>query len=580
MSVPAGKAPVEARSPQKRRLALIVEDEISARSDLEKHLINSGFDLLTADSGAQAIDLLEHNDVDIVFVKALLPDMESGDLVRYVRTNSSGIFKPIVILVSNSGDSVIRDCIEAGANECLNYQHTPAELDVRLAAMDQLHELRYLYKNSIHEQVVAKQILSVALSARTCEVDGMRVFSQSAAIFSGDLVLSARNPNGGVNILLADFTGHGLSAAIGVLPVADMFSVMTEKGFGPEIIIKNINEKLYTLLPSGMFMAACMVAISSNLRSVCVLNSGMPDVYLLDGESHHIKRRIRSTHIPLGINKGIDKRLEFEEFDIVHGDEFILQSDGLADAVDASGNMFGSKRVERIIEEQADTDFFQAIVSHFSQFCQNRELSDDVTLVALQCGENLNQLSPGEGSVDYQPADSGTDGWRFMIEVSGASLGKINPVPMIIDQYSKLDDPAVSTDKLQSILTALYDNALNHGVLELSHLIDASMNNEDDYVLERNKRFEKIPYGFVRIELKQIVFKDALSLLIRIEDSGRGFDHENYLSDTGGQYQNDTSSQESGIRMVRELCQSMHFQGKGNRVEVIVGQQDSRVADS
>ena len=44
-------------------------------------------------------------------------------------------------------------------------------------------------------------------------------------MFNGDLVLTAPAPNGGVYVLAGDFTGHGLSAAIGSLPVTEIFMI-------------------------------------------------------------------------------------------------------------------------------------------------------------------------------------------------------------------------------------------------------------------------------------------------------------------------------------------------------------------
>ena len=575
MSVPAGRGAVDARSLSGRGRLLIVQGGSSTPGNLENQLIDLGFELLKCQSGKQAIGLFEGNNVDMVLINAVLPDMSGTDLVRNLKAQSSEDFVPVILLASESDAEKLLDCMEAGVDDFLHYFCSPEELIARIASIEQMRELTNSYRSSIHEQVVAKQILSAALSARNVEVEGMLLLSRSAAVFSGDLVLSARSPNGGLNILLADFTGHGLSAAIGVLPVADMFSVMTEKGFGPEIILKNINNKLYTLLPTGMFMAACMVEIKTNAGSACVWNSGMPDVYLLDGKTGLIKQRIRSSHIPLGINPEIDNRLEFDDFDIAPGDQFVMHSDGLTDVADSSGNMFGANRLERIMEASPNETVFDAIMDEFDRLSMNQELSDDVTLITFPCAENLGQSLAQDVSTNVQVADGSKGGWRFMMEVSGVNLRHVNPVPIILEQYSKLGDLVVSADKLRCILTALYDNALNHGVLELSHLIDSSSNDKNTYDHERDKRFDQIPYGFIRIEIQQIVYQGNSSLLIRLEDSGRGFDHTGVLSDIRNTCKKEQGACLSGIPLVKGLCQSLHYQGRGNRVEAIVGCQQN-----
>jgi hypothetical protein len=322
-----------------------------------------------------------------------------------------------------------------------------------------------------------------------------------------------------------------------------------------------------------MFMAACMVEVNSNGERACVWNSGMPDVYLLDSQTGRIKQRICSTHIPLGINQEIDNRLEFDDFDIAPGDLFVMHSDGLTDIADSSGNMFGANRLERIMEKSPNVTVFDAIMNEFNRFCTNQEFSDDVTLITFPCAENLNQSLAEDVTTNTKVVNSDKSGWRFMMEVSGSSLRHINPVPVILDQYNKLGNLAVSADTLQRILSALYDNALNHGVLELSHLIDLSMMDENIYDQERDKRFDRIPYGFIRIEIQQIIYQGNSSLLLRLEDSGRGFDHMDVLSDISNACEKEQGVCLSGIALVKNLCQSLHYHGRGNRVEAIVGRQ-------
>lgn len=576
MSVPAGNKPVNKRLAAEGGLLLTVKGEIPVIPDLESQLQGLGFNLLTCETGEQAIELLHGKDIDLVIMDVRLSDMSGRKLVQHIRAHTAEEYTPVILLGFEADEGVLLDCMNAGGDDFLHSGFTPAELKARIIATEQLRELRRLYRNSIQEQVVAKQILSAALSSRNVDVEGMQIMTRAAAIFSGDLVLSAHNPDGGLNILLADFTGHGLSAAVGVLPVADMFSVMTEKGFRAEIILKNINTKLYSLLPTDMFMAACIVQINSRDNTACVCNSGMPDVYLLDTGSRVVKQQISSTHVPLGINEVMDDRLEFHDFDIDSGDRFVLHSDGLTDATDDFGCMFGAYRLQRILEEKSDMEIFHAIVEEFDRFCGARDLSDDVTLITFPCGNNLAE-SRTDAEVINMPAIAGDKGgWRFLMEVSGPSLRDIDPVPIILEQYSKLGEDIVNEDKLRCILFALYDNALNHGVLELSSLIDPTIEDKDIYDQERDRRFESIPYGFVRIEVQQIVYRGISSLLIKMEDSGRGFNYMGLMSDVSDDCKVESSGSKGGIPLVRTLCQSLQYHGRGNRVEVIVGDQPFR----
>ena len=60
------------------------------------------------------------------------------------------------------------------------------------------------------------------------------------------------------------------------------------------------------------------------------------------------------------------------------------------------------------------------------------------------------------------------------------------------------------------------------------------------------------------------------SLLVRMEDSGSGFDHVSLLSDMSREENKACGVNKSGIAMVMGLCHSLHYRGKGNKVEVII----------
>lgn len=551
---------------------LIVEDDAAESARLEKQLVRMGFQVLQCRSGKQALTLYDEYDVSLVFMKTLLPDMHGSVLVEYFKLDTAAKYKPIVLLVTESEDDDLVGCLAEGGDDILPYGYTRTMLEACVIAMEQLRDLKCLYKNSVHEQVVGKQILSAALSARNITVDGMRVLSRSAAIFSGDLVLSARKPNGGLHILLADFTGHGLSAAIGILPVADMFSVMTEKGFDPVKILENINNKLHTLLPTGMFMAACMLQIDNKVCNASVWNSGMPDVYLVDHQSGKIKRRVKSTHIPLGIAHEIDSSLKCDCFDIKSGDQFIMHTDGLTDVVDSTGCMFGASRLEQLMEEAVSVDkMFIDIVDAFDKFCSQQELSDDATLVSIPCGTNLLCASSIDSVTCMQLDGAVKAGWRLMIELSSQSVRDMNPVKIVLDQYKKLGDLFVSIDKLQTILTALYDNALFHGMLGSPGLSDLSAVSGDVLHNGSNDIFDGLQDGYIRIELQRIMHHGNLSLLVCMEDSGCGFDHVSLLSDIYRESYEARGPNKSGIATVMGLCDSLHYRGRGNKVEAILG---------
>ncbi len=99
-------------------------------------------------------------------------------------------------------------------------------------------------------------------------------------MFNGDVVLAARNPAGSMYVLLGDFTGHGLTASIGAMPLAEIFYGMTQKGFLLGDVLRECNRKLKEILPVGYFCCATMVDFNFQKGTVEVWSGGLPDAYI------------------------------------------------------------------------------------------------------------------------------------------------------------------------------------------------------------------------------------------------------------------------------------------------------------
>ena len=124
---------------------------------------------------------------------------------------------------------------------------------------------------------LAEKMMSEVIEARNFALDSVGVIKKAATIFSGDIQLTAQCPNGDVHVLLGDFTGHGLRASIGAIPVTETFRAMTKKGFSLFEVIKEINRQLYALLPGDLFFAASFACISEHEKSAFIFNAGLPE---------------------------------------------------------------------------------------------------------------------------------------------------------------------------------------------------------------------------------------------------------------------------------------------------------------
>lgn len=371
---------------------LVVSQSDKTNSTLENVVSDIGFYPIMMENGEQALRVFDNSLLSYVIVDANLKNMTSAEFVASIREQASDRNIPIIVLASDCNENKLSDCADAGCDDFIFSPFNAFSVNARITSLEQMRDLKYLYKDSIDEQLFAKRILDNALEERSIEFEDIALLSQSKSVFSGDLFLTARHPDGSLNILLADFTGHGLSAAIGALPVADVFNAMTQKGFDLGYILENINSKLSTLLPTSMFLACSALNISNDLKCVKVWNGGMPDIYIRENETGQITHKIESTHIPLGIDEEILNRFNLRVINISPGDQLILYSDGLTDAMDAEDDMFGHHRLDQCLQiNKKEESIFTTLVDSFSEFCGDVKPLDDVTLAYIPCTTSLMQ---------------------------------------------------------------------------------------------------------------------------------------------------------------------------------------------
>jgi CBS domain-containing protein len=248
-----------------------------------------------------------------------------------------------------------------------------------VAANEQLTEQQAL----LHaEEAIAKQVFDQLTVRDALDDQGLSVWNEPFGTFSGDLLLVGAPRESSRHVLLGDFTGHGLSAALGAVPTASIFHTMTDKGLGMRAIEAELNNKLTTLLPVGYFCCVCLLEVDMQQSLLHICNRGLPPVYLL-GTDGSVKGRFRSSGVPLGITASVKAAANWESIPLTAGDRIYACSDGLTELKNAAGEEFGTARLERSLVAAGARNGLEQLRDAARVFLGAAQADDDITVIEL-----------------------------------------------------------------------------------------------------------------------------------------------------------------------------------------------------
>lgn len=552
---------------------LIAEDSDSDRLILTRLVSRLGHQVIEATDGAEAVRRFREAKPDLVLLDALMPRMDGMECARQIKALAGDELVPVIFLTSLTDAGSLADCLDAGGDDFIAKPYNRVILAAKIQAFNRMRvmhrtlaqqrdSIRARNEQLLDEQSIAKRVFDNVAHTGCLDAPHIRYYASPMSIFNGDILFACPRPAGGMHILIGDFTGHGLPAAIGAMPVAEIFYGMTTKGFAASEVLQEINQKLRRILPTGMFCCAAMVEADFHLGQVGIWNGGLPDGFLLRRAGG--KTVVHSTHLPLGV-------LDPDHFDatlVYHmaepGDSLLLMTDGVLEASGADDIMLGEEGVRSAVSAWGSgAGVVEHLVDRVREHTNRQPDKDDMTLIALEIVEE--QEDTGFAATLGQSALQGPVQWACSYEISGPTLGRFSPLPLLLHVCTQVSGLRRCSGAIYTMLAELYNNALEHGVLRLPSEWKASAGGFARYYLERQRRLCSVEDHFIRFDLRHRQTDSGGELTITCEDSGEGFDP----AQTGPHKEDGACYAGRGLMLLQELADEMTINMPGNRVEVV-----------
>jgi len=294
----------------------------------------------------------------------LLPVKEMRRVVARVR---HGDFNQKVKVVSNDELGDLGDGIN--------------EMTAGLIERDQMRQSLYL----------AKEVQQALLPRSVPKIKGLDIASTSVYCdeTGGDYYdfFITDNPDAGlINIVVGDVSGHGVSSALLMTTARAFFRQRTALPGQISDVVYDVNRLLaHDVADSGAFMTLFFLSIDRSNRRLSWVRAGHDPAVFFDPRSGNVEE-LRGS----GMALGIDGQHAYEHYtreDLTAGQIILMGTDGIWEARNSKGEMFGKKTLYRIVKQYSDTDakgLLTACLFALDKFRDGVKPEDDVTLVVVK----------------------------------------------------------------------------------------------------------------------------------------------------------------------------------------------------
>ena len=538
---------------------LVVEDDLLFNALYQNFLLSKGATVHTSSSLEEAEQQLQQhpNYFDAVILDNQLPDGQGLDLLPKLNLGSK---ITAVIMVSGNDDAdFFLTAFSAGIHD---YMVKPVNLELlwlkvtrsvreqQLVALTQQQKqaLEFWVEQEQHQQVLAKYLFDRMFREANQTHAGVYAWLKPHGCFSGDAILRCQGADGSWYILLADAMGHGLAPAISLMPLLRTFQAMAGKSMPLPNIAYEVNQQLVGLLPDDRFVAAALIRINPWQQQVEVWNGGLPAVLFLSRQGELV-HKARSEHMALGVLAGSQFSVKVAQFPLQNLGYMVLFSDGLTETVLEDGSYLSEEQLIANLQLHGSnpldgvTEQFQAI-----------DAADDISL----CLVDLTVLMPESHPVSntfLQAADTAALQANFVI--TGAALAHTDFPAKVLELLKEQQCSLIAMQKCFTVLTELYLNALEHGVLELDSALKHGPDGFVHFYEEKEQRLAAIKQDAF-IELSLCWSAEHNLLQGQITDSGPGFKRP----DLAGGSNNELSGR--GLALVEQLTTNFELVAPGN----------------
>jgi sigma-B regulation protein RsbU (phosphoserine phosphatase) len=201
-----------------------------------------------------------------------------------------------------------------------------------------------------------------------------------------DFLLRGESSNAPLSVVVGDITGHGVDAAL-LMTTARAFLRMraSQSGTISDIITAMNRHLTQDVLESGRFMTLFYMTLDPEEKRIDWVRAGHDPAVIYDPASDRFEE-LRGAGVALGVDEAFNYIANHKK-NIINGQIIAIGTDGIWEAYNKDGKMFGKDRFKEIIRQYSNESaggILNAVFNDLEQFTKGQKPEDDITLVIIK----------------------------------------------------------------------------------------------------------------------------------------------------------------------------------------------------